>query len=83
MKFYPFLILLTATTLFAQSQAQNGQGDESKGKRRPPREAVESCQNKSDGEACVFKGREERQLSGTCYRPDKNLPLACKPSEKH
>jgi hypothetical protein len=58
MKFYPFLILFTATTLLAQSQAQNGQ----------------------EGE---FKGREERQLSGTCYRPDKNLLLACKPSEKH
>lgn len=56
-------------------------GAESMEHKKPPREAVEACQDKSDGVACEFKGREGKSVSGTCFRPESSVPFACKPAD--
>ena len=45
----------------------------------PPPEAIDSCADKSSGDACSFEGREGETLSGTCFSPSSDLPLACRP----
>ncbi len=57
-----------------QDQSQSGRG----GGRRPPREALEACKNKSSRDTCSFTGRGEN-LSGICFSPDSSKPLACRP----
>lgn len=48
--------------------------------RKPPKEALEACKNKSDNDNCEFTGPGQT-MSGTCFRPNQDLPLACKPSD--
>ena len=47
---------------------------------RPPREALEACKDASDGAACSFQGRRGERMEGTCWRPDQEHPLACRPT---
>jgi len=49
---------------------------------RPPREALEACKEKSESAKCSFKGREGKEVEGTCWRPSSDKPLACKPEKK-
>lgn len=53
-----------------------GDGD---GPPRPPREAVEACADKASGDECSFEGREGETVSGSCFSPDADRPLACRP----
>ena len=74
------LILATAlmTTVYAQSAfAERGNG-QNNGRRGPPPEAIEACSGQSEGASCSFTGRNDEQLSGTCFTPGDN-ELACKP----
>lgn len=45
----------------------------------PPPEAIEACEGADSGDACSFSGREGEEVSGTCFAPEDDLPLACKP----
>lgn len=45
---------------------------------RPPPEALAACQGKSAGTSCQFS-HEGRDLSGTCFTPASDKPLACRP----
>ena len=44
----------------------------------PPPEALEACDGKTDGDECAFEGRFG-SVTGTCFRPEASLPLACRP----
>ncbi len=49
--------------------------------RRPPREAMEACRGKTAGAACSFVGpRVGKKLTGTCFTPKADKPLACRPA---
>ena len=48
-------------------------------KRKPPREAVDACKDKSSGDSCSFTSPRHGELKGTCWAPDADKPLACKP----
>lgn len=39
---------------------------EKKHKRQPPKEAIEACINKEEGDEVTFKGRKGEELSATC-----------------
>ena len=47
--------------------------------RRPPKEAIKACKNKNDNDNCEFTGRGQ-SMTGTCFRPNQNVPLACRPN---
>ena len=74
------LILATAlmTTVYAQSGLAERSGDQRGGRRGPPPEAIEACSGQSEGASCSFTGRNDEQLSGTCFTPQESQ-LACKP----
>lgn len=46
---------------------------------RPPKEAVVACEGKAAGAACQFT-HEQRDLTGTCFSPSEDKPLACRPA---
>ncbi|KIG19296.1 hypothetical protein DB30_03852 [Enhygromyxa salina] len=48
---------------------------------RPPREAVEACVDKASGDACSFEGREGETVDGSCFTPEDDKPLACRPEQ--
>lgn len=50
--------------------------------RRPPPEALDACQGKASGAACSFTGRRDETVSGTCFAPQSDLPLACRPAQR-
>lgn len=61
----------------SQPGQQNGQ------RRGPPPEALAACQGKSAGAACSFNcppPHQDQQVSGTCFTPGGDKPLACRPS---
>jgi hypothetical protein len=60
-----------------QGQNKNGNRGEHP---RPPKEALDACESKSDGNECHFQGREKETITGTCFRPETHLPLACRPT---
>ncbi|MBL0143772.1 MAG: hypothetical protein IPP91_17115 [Betaproteobacteria bacterium] len=35
----------------------------------PPPEAIDACNGKASGAACSFIGRQNKQLTGTCFSP--------------
>ncbi len=70
------LFLLTCSILSTSALAEPQRG----GRRRPPREALEACANKEPGDECEFEGRGT--VRGVCFRPEANLPLACRPARK-
>ena len=45
----------------------------------PPKEAIDACASKADGDACSFKNAEGKEHSGTCkaHHKDPGKPLAC------
>lgn len=48
---------------------------------RPPREALEACEEMEAGDACAFQGRNDETVEGTCFTPGDDKPLACRPSD--
>jgi hypothetical protein len=77
-------ILLILITLSGAAFAQDGSGGKRGGQRGghhgPPPEAVEACSGMQAGAACVFEGRGGEALEGTCFSPDEEHPLACRPA---
>jgi hypothetical protein len=67
--------MLFVVSAFAASNDRPGPQN---GRRRPPREAMEACKEKSSGASCEFSGKHGK-ISGKCWSPDSSKPLACKP----
>lgn len=49
------------------------------GGKRPPKEALDACNEKRAGDDCSFSSPRGSE-SGTCFTPDSAKPLACRPS---
>lgn len=47
---------------------------------RPPKVAVEACASRAAGDACAFDD-DGHHVTGTCFTPDDDKPLACKPED--
>jgi hypothetical protein len=45
----------------------------------PPPAAIAACKGLASGAGCSFVGRENQSLSGTCFSPRTDRPLACRP----
>lgn len=67
--------LLVAATSFPLAAAE---GDERRGHRGPPPEALEACAAQIEGDACSFEGRRGESLQGVCFVP-RDGELACRP----
>lgn len=63
-------------TVYAQF-APSGQGERAG---RPPREAIEACENVEPQSVCEFSGRDGGTVRGTCMSPKADVPLACAPA---
>lgn len=72
------LTTLLSLTSFVTSAQQQQQG---RGKRKPPREAIDACTQLKSGASCSFEHRS-RSMTGVCFTPKSDRPLACKPSKK-
>ena len=70
--------MFLCTIALANSQ-DNGERRMRKG---PPPEAREACEGKAAEAACEFEGRRG-SVSGTCFSPKTDLPLACRPEHGH
>ena len=70
------LAFVFAISCTALAQPQPGQGG---GPRRPPPEALAACQGKAADAPCSFS-HEGRSMTGTCFTPASDKPLACKPA---
>lgn len=87
-----FLMTGPACQVMAQEEPmeeQHGQnheggpaGEEGEMKERPPappEEALQACEEKSDGDACDFTGMHDEAIKGTCHAPT-GTELACIPA---
>ena len=82
-------VILAGMTFMATAQTnnpsngRNGQGGGQGGgqRRGPPEQAIAACQGKSSGAACSFVGRHNNSLTGTCFAPNTNHALACRPAQ--
>lgn len=85
-----FLTLgFTAVTVsvYAQSPPQqgtdqppHGSSDQSKGEPDgPPKEMVDACNKKTDGDSCSFTTPKNNQLQGTCRKMPSETELLCFP----
>ena len=70
------LALVFAVSYTALAQPQPGQQG---GPHRPPPEALAACQGKAADAACSFS-HDSRSVTGTCFTPASDKPLACKPA---
>ena len=59
---------------------QAGQGPGGPHRGPPPPEALAACQGHAPGAVCNFNDREGKALSGTCFSPQADRPLACRPA---
>lgn len=73
----PVFLLSTSTELLAQSQ--NGANQQTPLK--PPKESVDACASKKEGDACSFTGLQNETVSGSCRKgPRGEGVIACAPS---
>jgi hypothetical protein len=63
-----------------QGNQPSNSGVEGGARRGPPPEALNACRGMSSGASCHFADREDQPLDGTCFAPESNLPLACRPN---
>ena len=57
-----------------------GSGQGGSERRGPPEQAIAACQGKSSGAACSFVGRNNAERTGTCFTPNAEHTLACRPA---
>lgn len=56
-------LLTLLVQFYASMPAQAGENEQ---KRTPPKEAIEACVDKVEGEEVTFKGRRGEDLNATC-----------------
>ena len=95
MKFLPlsrYSLLFIAAGAFmgvadAQSQAPATSAKttppiaDSREHRGPPQESIDACKSLKSGVACSFTSPRGTE-SGTCWQPDSEHPLGCRPNRK-
>ena len=59
-------ILLSLTLLLSSVAVMSVQAGEREHKKKPPKEAIEACLDKNEGDEVTFIGRKGEQLSATC-----------------
>lgn len=70
---------LTALSLNAAAQSDEGENSGHGKRRGPPPEALQACADLSEGDACAFSGRRGDR-TGFCFAPPKeDAALACAP----
>lgn len=72
--------LLCVGSLALSGLALAQRGGHKRPPRRPPPEAIDACKDKAAGDSCSFKS-PHGTLSGTCWAPSEDLPLACRPAQ--
>jgi hypothetical protein len=78
MKHILFTSLITfANLVFAQNQGAQQPHHGA----MPPKESMQACEGKKSGVACSFTGRQGEKIEGTCFAPDSEKPLGCKPTK--
>ena len=65
--------------LLACTGASADEGRGGNGHPPPPREAIDACSDKDSGDDCSFSGRDDETVSGSCFTPADDKPLACRP----
>ena len=70
--------ILFSSLFMAAAQAEDGQQGQRDGRRGPPQVALDACVAKVAGDACTFNGRNNEELTGTCFEPGER-ELACRP----
>lgn len=58
-----FTLILTLSVVSMHALANQGKGPRHG---KPPKEAIEACENKSEGEQVSFTTKRGHELSGTC-----------------
>lgn len=71
------LLLVSVAEGYAEGKGagRGGRG----GRRRPPREAIQACENKAVDEACSFT-LPVKMVEGSCFRRNEDRPPVCRPS---
>ena len=72
---YIYAVLMTTGNSFAVAADDSGQR-----RRGPPQVAIDACSERSEGDACSFTGRGDRNLEGTCFAPPQGDQIACRPA---
>ena len=62
-----------------QGSQHSSESGSQKNHKKPPKEAMQACQNSASGDSCTFSGKNKESVSGTCFSPESSAPLACKP----
>ncbi len=71
---------VAAFAALAQEQSgQQGQGGPGGHRGPPPQEALKACEGKSVDAPCSFT-HDGHEVTGTCFTPASDKPLACRPS---
>lgn len=70
---------LSFSTYIQANEANNNQPGMTP--HHPPKEAVEACKDKKEGDTCNFKNKMKENIEGTCKNgPQPDLPPACVPN---
>ena len=71
--FRPLLAAIAITLVCTTGRADNPRWT-------PPQQAFDACATAKPGDACSFKGREDRDIHGTCEVPrEGGNALVCRP----
>ncbi len=73
------VFVVSCTALAQPTQGQGGSGPGGGHHGPPPAEALAACQGKAAEASCSFS-HEGRALTGTCFTPASDKPLACRPA---
>lgn len=71
----PLLLLAVLGSSLSSTRAQRPEGPPP-----PPPEAIQACEDKRAGDACGFSS-PHGDVSGSCFTPSADKPLACRPDE--
>ena len=79
-----FAILLFSLSFASPLAAEGGPPRSGSGaptgeRRKPPQEAITACAGKKATDACSF-AHDGKQRTGTCFSPQADKPLACRPA---
>lgn len=88
-----FLLLFSSGFAFSSGNQYNDEKNqyqehsEAQGKRRrgrkPPKRALLACEDKESGTSCSFNSEKRGEVTGTCFSPSDDKPLACRPVRRN
>lgn len=80
----PLFAVLAALVVLSIAPSNAQAHEHGKKRKGPPIEAFDACAQQVEGAICVFPGRNDDQISGTCVVPRRqdSEALVCKPDER-